>query len=144
LDFVRVVRELDYEKVVGWVGRHGSDVLFGDCLRELGARICELINVDGREDVIESAEGSNSDENQIAKLVMQSSLLSGGIEDRFVAHLFADSDRNELATIRQLELSTSIEILPQQNDKENLKDELCHAIINEGENPVIDAAIDLI
>ena len=50
----------------------------------MGSRICELINVDSKEDVIYK----NDDENLIAKLVMQSSLLSGGIEDRFVADLF--------------------------------------------------------
>jgi hypothetical protein len=47
----------------------------------------------------------------VAELVTQSNLLSGGVEDRFVAYLFADS--NEIDRIRHLELCANIKILPE-------------------------------
>ena len=77
-------------------------------------RICELVNFEGRDDAQEvSARSSTEDDNFIAKLVTQSSLLSAGIEDRFLAHLFSSSQDNELELIKSLELSTSIKILPE-------------------------------
>jgi hypothetical protein len=51
------------------------------------------------------------DDKLVAELVTQSNLLSGGVEDRFVAYLFADSD--EIDRIRHLELCANIKILPE-------------------------------
>ena len=78
----------------------------------MGLRVCELVNFDHEDADVLQDEGTPAKDDKLeAELVTQSNLLSGGVEDRFVAYLFADSD--EIDRIRHLEHSSNIKILPE-------------------------------
>jgi hypothetical protein len=72
-----------------------------------------LVNFeDGQNEADKLGKTAQNDDKLVASLVTQSNLLSGGMEDHFVGHIFGDSD--EIDRIRALEHCSNINILPEK------------------------------
>jgi hypothetical protein len=56
----------------------------------VGVKVCELVNFDSGESVQLTKAEKEEDATLMAKVILQSSLLAGGIEERFISHLFED------------------------------------------------------
>ena len=56
----------------------------------MGVKVCELVNFDSGESVQLTKAEKEEDATLMAKVILQSSLLAGGIEERFISHLFED------------------------------------------------------
>ena len=80
--------------------------MFKDSLFSVGVNICELVNFESG-----NTEEKEDDATLMAKIILQSSLLAGGIEERFIGYLFEDEE-NTIENIRKLEYSSDVTILP--------------------------------
>ncbi len=109
----------------------------------VGQTAYKLIKVKKEEEKKEKEEGASNTKEEIEKmhdLIIQSNLLSGGIENRNI-HLFSAESQSQIEDLIKISQDNSLLELLKVKSGENEDDKLISALIHPGQNQMVDKLV---